>query len=105
MPEQQERTGLIPRAAGDDVVIPVRMRRASFERMSASEDGHSVPVSAGAIGLVLDEPDADGNEVWTLCIWCAEPTWSAAGEQIPGNLASVEAMLDAEDFDEDLDRR
>jgi hypothetical protein len=62
---------LIPRAAGDDVVIPVRFRRSSFERLASSDDGHSVPVSAGMIGLVRDVPGERGEEVWTLAVWSA----------------------------------
>jgi hypothetical protein len=88
---------LIPRAVGDDVIVPVRFRRASFDRLTSTADGRSVPVSAGAIGLVPDERREDDEQtVWTFVVWSGKPTWSAAGELIPGNAASVEAALAAE---------
>jgi hypothetical protein len=92
----QTSDGLIARQAGDDVIVRVRMRmrRASFERMTCREDGHNVQVSAGMIGLVPDAPDHLGGAVWTLVVWSSEPTWSATGELIPGNRASFQAMME-----------
>lgn len=83
---------LIPRAAGDDVIVPVRFRRASFEKLTSTASGRSVPIDAGFIGLVPDEVCEQWGACWTFVVWSGEPTWSAAGELIPGNQESVEAM-------------
>lgn len=100
---------LIPRAAGDDVIVPVRMRKSSFERLTSSPDGHCVVVSAGSIGLVPDRPDdglddgpGDERAVWTFVVWSGEPVWHGVPEQIPGNEASAEALAE-ERYHEEMD--
>ena len=101
---------LIDRAPGDDVIVAVRMRRSSFEKLTSRPDGRSVEVSAGAIGLVPDEPDDGGNPVFTFTVWSGEPVWHGVPEQIPGNQEAADAlkpvdmrylMFDDDDEDED----
>ena len=97
---------LIDRAPGDDVIVAVRMRRSSFEKLTSTPDGHSVEVAAGMIGLVPDTPAAlpltVGMPVWTFVVWSPEPVWRGVPEQIPGNQASAAALaFDAESDETD----
>jgi hypothetical protein len=91
-----EDEGLIDRAPGDDVIVPIRMRRSSFDALSATDNGHSVPVSAGMIGLVRDREDC-----WTFVVWSGEPVWHGMPEQIPGNRLAAAALADDEWEDDD----
>jgi hypothetical protein len=69
---------LIGRAPGDDIIVPVRMRLSSFEKLISTDDGHSVPVSEGMIGLIPSKPDDEhGNTVWTFVVWTFV-VWSGA---------------------------
>jgi hypothetical protein len=96
---------LIDRAPGDDVIVAVRMRRSSFEQLTSTADGHSVPVTAGSIGLVRDHDPCrvpfEAGE-WTFVVWSGEPVWRGVPEQIPGNELSA-AALAALAFDAESD--
>ncbi len=92
---------IIERAPGDDVIVAVRMRRSSFEKLTSSDDGHSVPVTAGMIGLVRDAPAKFNDhrlspDVWTFLVWSSDPVWRGVPEQIPGNALAAAALADDE---------
>lgn len=91
MAEPEENGGLIARARGDDLVVPVLMRRSSFEALTARSDGHSVPVSEGMIGLVPTRA-SNGDPVYTFVVWSGEPVWHGVPEQIPGNQLAADAL-------------
>ena len=91
---------IIERAPGDDVIVAVRMRRSSFEKLTSSDDGHSVPVTAGMIGLVRDAPAKFNDhrlspDIWTFLVWSSDPVWRGVPEQIPGNALAAAALADA----------
>ena len=92
---------LIPRSAsGDDVIVPIRMRRSSFEKLTAELDGRAVPIGGGTIGLVRDGEDVNGDPVWTLVVWSPEPVWRGVLEQIPANEQAVKVLLEFHNDDE-----
>ncbi len=97
---------LIDRAPGDDVIVPVRMRRSSFEKLCSTPDGRSVEVGGGMIGLVPDAPAtlplSPDAKVWTFVVWTGDPVWRGVPEQIPGNETSFGCLSLADDED-DLD--